>query len=69
MWKNYNGAAILFLERKRIKKNFKFETRVSAVPGFLPGNDAAIFIGDYYYIYRGYPDKLLFQVQRLCNCE
>ena len=35
---------ILFLERKSIKKNFYFEPKPTAIPGFLPGNDTALLI-------------------------
>ena len=30
---------ILFLERKRIKKNFMIESAAAAVPGSLPGDE------------------------------
>jgi len=35
---------ILFLERKRIKKNFRFATKALLRQGFAPGNESKIFI-------------------------
>ncbi len=35
---------ILFLERKSIKKNFKFEPKPIAIPEFLPGDEIALLI-------------------------
>ncbi len=42
------SGLILFLERKSIKKSFKFETKTVAIPRFSPGNESTFLTGASY---------------------
>ncbi len=50
---------ILFLERKRIKKSFKFETTTVATPKFPPGNGRKELIEDPYFKQRPAPEAFV----------